>query len=87
MTTGTWTELTSSIVAQLFPGTRKESYPVGAPKDSDIEGASPNLGPPGMYASLGWEDFDVLLPWIELRGAGADHGTRRAGMGFETTEE
>lgn len=87
VSTVAWSWLTSSIIAQLFPSTRKESYPPGAPKDSDTEGAMPNLGPNGMYASLGWEDFDTLLPWIELRGGGADHGSRRAGMGFEIAEE
>jgi hypothetical protein len=47
----------------------------------------PNLGPNGTYASFGWEDFDTFLPWIELRGSGADHGSRRAGMGFENAAE
>ncbi|GMK56215.1 hypothetical protein CspeluHIS016_0300550 [Cutaneotrichosporon spelunceum] len=75
------------IIAQVFPGSRKEAYPLGAPQDSEIEGIQPNLGPNGMYASFGWEDFDTLFPWIELHGSGADHGVRRTGMGFETASE
>ncbi|BEJ04297.1 hypothetical protein CcaverHIS641_0201140 [Cutaneotrichosporon cavernicola] len=77
----------TSIIAQIFPGSRKEAYPLGAPQDSEVEGVQPNLGPNGMYASFGWEDFDTFLPWIELRGSGADHGARRAGMGFERATE
>ncbi|CAK9782914.1 hypothetical protein CC85DRAFT_266518 [Cutaneotrichosporon oleaginosum] len=75
------------IIAQLFPSSRKEAYPPGVPQDSEVEGIQPNLGPNGMYASFGWEDFDTLLPWIELHGSGPDHGPRRAGMGFDTATE
>lgn len=74
-----------SILAQIFPSTRAEAVPMGVARDSLTEGAQPDadLGPRGTYASLGWEDVDALLPWLEISGAGAFHNARTSGMGFE----
>lgn len=79
-------QLTPSVLAQLFPATRTGAVPAGAPREAAVEGAEPDLGPHGMYVSLGWEDFDALLPWVELRGAGLQNESRRPGFGFESPE-
>lgn len=78
----------SSLVAQLFPGTRNEAAPPGVPRDSAVEGAVIDLGPRGQYASLGWEDLAVLMPWVKLKSPGHDdHDGRRSGWGFEAGTE
>lgn len=78
--------LTLRIIAQLFPASRTEGVPAGSAPDFHIEGPHPELGPLGMYASLGWEDISSLFPWIEFRGSGMGDGMRN-GLGFEPGQE
>lgn len=78
-----WHANMPSLLAQLFPATRSEAVPPGATRDGAAEGANPDLGPRGTYASLGWEDLEALLPWLTLQGSGQLNEPRRSGMGFE----
>ncbi|WVF68231.1 hypothetical protein IAT40_002996 [Kwoniella sp. CBS 6097] len=71
------------LVAQLHPSTKPTPHPSGVPPTVPLEGANPDLGPKGMYASLGFEDLEALFPWIELKSSGAWNGDpRRSGLGF-----
>ena len=76
--------LTASLVAQLHPSDRQEARPLGANASTPIEGAHVDLGPQGMYVSLGFEDLEMIMGWIELKGGGP-HGApaMRNGLGFE----
>ncbi|KAL7425200.1 hypothetical protein Q5752_000888 [Cryptotrichosporon argae] len=72
------------LVAQLHPTDRREAHPAGSNPAGPVEGADVDLGPRGMYASLGFEDVDALFPWVRLKSAGAySADPRRSGMGFE----
>ena len=73
--------LTDRLVAQVHPPDQNRALPVGA--DGAVEGDAPDLGHPGMYASLGYEDLEDLFPWIELKGSGTGGKSRRSGLGFE----
>lgn len=70
-------------MAQLHPATRTQPYPqsvAGGP----TEGPNPDLGPKGMYASLGFEDIKALMPWVEFKGGGAYHAEpMRSGLGYD----
>ncbi len=59
------------IIAQLHSATEQPQ---------NIDGSQPDInpGPPGSYVSLGWEDWNVLFPWMEKEDAG-----RRAGWGYD----
>ena len=72
-----------SLIAQLHPPDRVSAQPQGVDPYQPIEGDRVNLGPKGMYASLGFEDLDAIMPWIELRGGGGNIAdARRSGLGF-----
>nr|XP_031857734.1 uncharacterized protein CI109_006894 [Kwoniella shandongensis]KAA5524806.1 hypothetical protein CI109_006894 [Kwoniella shandongensis] len=71
------------LIAQLHPSTRSGPHPPGSDPNTRLEGPNVDLGPKGMYASLGLEDLDALLPWVELKGGGGNGGeARRSGLGF-----
>ncbi|WVQ95783.1 hypothetical protein IAU59_002882 [Kwoniella sp. CBS 9459] len=71
------------LVAQLHPSTKPTPHPSSVPPTAPLEGANPDLGPKGMYASLGFEDVEAIFPWIELKSSGAWNGdSRRSGLGF-----
>lgn len=71
------------LVAQLYPATRSQPYPSSA-TPGPTEGPVPDLGPKGMYASLGFEDIKAILPWIDFKGGGAYHAEpMRSGLGYE----
>lgn len=70
------------VMAQLHPSDRMVQHPPGAAA-GPVEGRHPDLGPRGMYVSLGFEDLEALCPWLELRGGGAHHAeAKRDGLGF-----
>jgi hypothetical protein len=49
-----------------------------------LEGDYPDLGPKGMYVSLGFEDLEVIAGWVVLKGGGPNNAdARRSGLGFE----
>lgn len=74
------------LFAQLFPTDRSAPHPPGVDQSGPVEGPGVDLGPKGMYASLGFEDLDRLLPWVELKGGGGNSAeARRAGLGFDST--
>ncbi|OCF42644.1 hypothetical protein I317_03503 [Kwoniella heveanensis CBS 569] len=71
------------LVAQLHPPTKPTPHPSSVPPTAPLEGANPDLGPKGMYASLGFEDIEAIFPWVELKSSGAWNGeSRRSGLGF-----
>ncbi|KAK8849704.1 hypothetical protein IAR55_005039 [Kwoniella newhampshirensis] len=71
------------LIAQLHPSTRPTPHPPGSDPNTPLEGLNVDLGPKGMYASLGLEDLNVLIPWVELKGGGGNSGeARRSGLGF-----
>lgn len=69
------------LVAQLHPPDRDSAIPPAA--SGTLEGDAPDLGHPGMYVSIGYEDLEDLFPWIRLQGAGIAGESRRSGLGFE----
>ena len=73
-----------SLIAQLHLSDRVSAQPHGADSYGPVEGTNVDLGPKGMYVSLGFEDLETLMGWVELRGGGA-HVTdpRRTGLGFQ----
>lgn len=72
------------IFAQLHPSERTDPHPPGVDPAVPVEGPDVDLGPKGMYASLGFEDLERLLPWVELKAGGGHSGEgRRAGLGFD----
>lgn len=73
----------SRLIGQLHPATRSSPYPQSS-NPGPTEGPTPDLGPKGMYVSLGFEDLKVIMPWVELKGGGAYHTeATRNGLGFE----
>ena len=72
------------MIAQSHPSDRVSAQPQGADPYGAVEGPHVDLGPKGMYVSLGFEDLDTVMGWVELRGGGA-HVTnpKRRGLGFE----
>jgi len=72
------------VIAQLHPCDRTDPHPPGVGASSPVEGPNVDLGPKGMYLSMGFEDLEVIMPWIELKGGGGSGGAaRRPGLGFE----
>jgi hypothetical protein len=80
----TWTRLIDTrLIAQLHPADRAEAQPQGANRRFGIEGDGVDLGPKGMYASLGFEDLETLFGWVDLKGGGGNSSeARRPGLGF-----
>jgi len=71
------------VIAQVHPPDREQARPQGSTAKY-AEGYEPDLGPTGMYASLGFEDLEVIAPWLELRGGGGNSSeAKRSGLGFE----
>ncbi|RXK36581.1 hypothetical protein M231_06122 [Tremella mesenterica] len=71
------------LVAQLHPCGRKVARPIGARETSDVEGNNVDLGPDGMYVSLGFEDLNAIMGWVELKGGGGNNAEAlRNGLGF-----
>jgi hypothetical protein len=78
--------LTISVIAQLHPSDRETPFPQGVDHGTQLEGPGDavELGPKGMYCSVGFEDLEGLMPWVELRGGGGNSSeAMRGGMGFE----
>ena len=72
------------VLAQLHPADRPSAHPQGANPYGELEGENVDLGPKGMYTSLGFEDLDAVMGWVELKGGGAHVAdARRSGLGFE----
>lgn len=70
-------------MAQLHPSHHPRAQPPGVDPLAATEGPDPDLGPKGMYVSLGFEDLEKIMGWVELRGGGAYVADpRRGGMGF-----
>jgi len=73
-----------SLIAQLHPSDRVSAQPQGADLYGPVEGPNVDLGPKGMYVSLGFEDLDAIMGWVELRVRGAHVAeARRGGLGFD----
>lgn len=76
-----------SLIAQLHPSDRTLPAPPGTNPALPIEGSAVDLGPKGMYVSMGFEDLQVIAPWLELVGGGGNGGEeRRAGLGFDVVD-
>ena len=65
------------IVAQLHPSDRSFAHPSGSSPFGPLEGQDVDLGPKGMYVSLGFEDLEAIAPWVELRASGGNSSEPR----------
>ncbi|WWC73655.1 uncharacterized protein I206_107627 [Kwoniella pini CBS 10737] len=71
------------LIAQLHPSYRSIPHPPGVNTNLPLEGPNPILGQNGMYASIGFEDLEILFPWIKLKGGGGNSSeAKRNGLGF-----
>ncbi|ORX37661.1 hypothetical protein BD324DRAFT_622801 [Kockovaella imperatae] len=65
------------LVAQLHPCDRSAAHPSGASPYGPLEGQNVDLGPKGMYTSIGFEDLEVVAPWVELKAGGGNSSEAR----------